>query len=77
GYRNSWQGKIASYENKPDNNNELKKIVEYCKRKKIKTVFWNKEDPFHFERFSDSASFFDIIYTTDADSINRYDSLLD
>ncbi|EHK5528920.1 glycosyltransferase, partial [Escherichia coli] len=45
--------------------------------KKIKTVFWNKEDPFHFERFSDSASFFDIIYTTDADSINRYDSLLD
>ena len=41
-------------------------------RPTIPTVFWNKEDPVHFDDFADAASQFDWIFTTDADCIDRY-----
>jgi spore maturation protein CgeB len=37
-------------------------------------VFWNKEDGVHFERFISSASMFDVIFTVDANCIERYRS---
>lgn len=75
GYKNSWQGKIASYAYRSSQKNELRKLIDYCRKKKITTVFWNKEDPFHFDRFSDAAALFDVVYTTDADSLHRYHAL--
>jgi hypothetical protein len=38
----------------------------------IPTVFWNTEDPVHFDAFAEAASRFDWIFTTDADCIERY-----
>jgi hypothetical protein len=38
----------------------------------IPTVFWNKEDPVHFDDFAEAATRFDWIFTTDADCIHRY-----
>jgi len=78
GYKSSWKYKIASY---PDiskrNNNRLKKVVDFAKKLNIPTVFWNKEDGIHFERFIESAVFFDYIFTVDINVIPRYKELVD
>ncbi|WP_421224240.1 CgeB family protein [Aeromonas jandaei] len=75
GYKNSWQGKIASYAHSSPTKPELRNLIDFCKKRKIITIFWNKEDPFHFERFADAAELFDVVYTTDAGSLDRYRSL--
>ena len=74
GHRDSWRGKVASYP-QTQNKEELKQLVDFCRKCGIPTIFWNKEDPFHFQRFSDAAALFDLVYTTDAQSIEHYRSL--
>ncbi len=73
GYRNRWKYKIASY---PDhlrrNNKRLSRVVAYAKKRGIPTVFWNKEDGVHFERFIDSAKLFDHIFTVDRNCLAKY-----
>lgn len=75
GYKNSWQGKIASYAPAFCSKPELSKLLDFCRKRKIITIFWNKEDPFHFDRFADAAVMFDVVYTTDANSLARYRAL--
>lgn len=75
GYKNSWKGKIASYACRAPQRNELRKLIDYCRKKNITTIFWNKEDPFHFDRFVGAAALFDVVYTTDSDSLHRYHAL--
>jgi len=78
GYKDSWKYKIASYTDVPKrNNNKLKQVVEYAKSLGISTVFWNKEDSVHFDRFIESAILFDYIFTVDQNAINRYQELTD
>ncbi|WP_252180277.1 glycosyltransferase [Endozoicomonas sp. 4G] len=73
GYKDRWKRKIASY---PDNDYYgLYKLVEWCNKKSIPTVFWNKEDPVHFDRFSKAVLPFRFIYTTDSNSLERYHRL--
>lgn len=55
---------------------ELIEIVDLCKDLNIPTVFWNKEDPVHFEAFINTACNFDYVFTTDIDCINRYKKIL-
>ncbi len=50
----------------------LKALVEACRARGIPTIFWNKEDPVHTERFIRTAVLFDHVFTTDADCIRRY-----
>ncbi len=77
GHKNRWKYKISSYPGYPKRNNkQLQKIVEYAKKLAIPTVFWNKEDSVHFERFIDSAKLFDHIFTVDANAIERYRSIV-
>ena len=66
GYKNQWHKKISHY------TEELDKLITLCKSKKIPTVFFNKEDPYHFHRFLITASNFDYIFTTDINSILLY-----
>lgn len=47
-------------------------MVEYCKTKGIPTVFWNKEDPPHFEEFLPTAQLFDYVFTTDGNLVHEY-----
>lgn len=54
----------------------IKQVVEYCKEKKIPTVFWNKEDPVHFYRFIDIARLFDFVFTTDENCVDSYREIL-
>lgn len=70
GNSGSWQYKIAKY-NTPQGE-ELDRLLAWCKEHNVPTVFWNKEDPIHFEKFIDTAKRFDHIYTTDENCIPRY-----
>lgn len=77
GYRESWKYKIAAYPDHPERNNQsLANLVERAKRKGIPTVFWNKEDGVHFERFIDSARLFDHVFTVDETCIPRYKAVM-
>ena len=73
GYKKKWQYKIASYPDHPKRTNEkLVRLVQAAKDKGIPTVFWNKEDSVHFDRFIDSAKHFDHIFTVDENCVERY-----
>lgn len=50
----------------------LVRLVQECRKRGIPTVFWNKEDPPHFEEFIKTASLFDFVFTSDAEMIPRY-----
>jgi len=78
GYKNRWKFKIASYPDHPKRNNrKLKKVVEYAKTLGIPTVFWNKEDGVHYDRFIESAKLFDHIFTVDENCIPKYREVVD
>ena len=65
-----WQGLV---ERAPE---VLRSLVASCRAAGIPTVFWNKEDPVHFEAFVETAGLFDHVLTTDASSIPRYRRIL-
>lgn len=62
----SWKGKINHVAN------ELLEVVEWCRERRVPSLFWNKEDPVHFETFLTAARLFDHVFTTDIDCIHRY-----
>jgi hypothetical protein len=64
----AWRGKINHL------SPELIELVAWCKARSIPTVFWNKEDPVHYNSFVSTASIFDFVFTTDFDSIESYKS---
>lgn len=51
-------------------------FFDWCKARQIPTIFWNKEDPYHFNFFLEDAKKFDYIFTTDLDSIPHYKTKL-
>lgn len=50
----------------------LRALLSECHQRAIPTVFWNKEDPAHFEDFIDAAALCDVVFTTDVNCINTY-----
>lgn len=70
GLHGEWDGKITKF--LP----EFLAILEWCRKNRVPTVFWNKEDPVHFETFLRVASEFDYVFTTDIDRIASYKSAL-
>lgn len=69
----SWKYKIAAYPDHPQRSNAtLRKLVLLARELGIPTVFWNREDGVHFERFIDSARLFEHIFTVDANCLPRY-----
>jgi spore maturation protein CgeB len=70
GHRDVWRQKIHPV------SAELCYLLDCCRRRGIPTVFWNKEDPSHFENFLASAGLFDHVFTTDITCIPRYREVL-
>lgn len=71
-----WAGAIASQPSGPPRQPvALGELVSAFRERGIPTVFWNKEDPVHHERFVDAAALFDHVLSTDADSVERYAAL--
>lgn len=59
GHENTWFLIIQ------DSEPEIRVVIEAFKAKGIPTVFWNKEDPIHFDLFLPTALLCDYIFTTD------------
>nr|MBA2543352.1 glycosyltransferase [Deltaproteobacteria bacterium] len=72
GVHDSWKKRIATYPRHTDDT--LAEVVRYCRRRSIPTVFWNKEDPVHFDRFLPAAKRFDHVFTTEVACVERYRS---
>lgn len=73
----AWRGKDELWIRKIGTlSNELKAALAWCKERNVPTIFWNKEDPIHFETFLTTAQQFDYVFTTDIDCIARYKAAL-
>lgn len=79
-YKNVWRGRI--YKNEKllfENRRDLLNILDYCHRRGIRTVFWNKEDPLFwgnkYYNFVDTSQYFDYIFTTAQECLPRYKAL--
>ncbi|MEJ1121096.1 glycosyltransferase [Phyllobacterium sp. CCNWLW109] len=75
--RRPWKGKIYSSVNfKTENRGALLEVLAYCSANKIPTVFWNKEDPAHYEdkihNFVETAKLFDFVFTTAEECVESY-----
>ena len=70
GNNGEWRGRVLRYENLEDN--PLRELLEYCRSHGIPTVFWNKEDPPHFDDFIGAAREFDFVFTSDSDCVSVY-----
>lgn len=69
----AWRGVNDSWKDIVDKTPpELVSLVLYCREKSIPTVFWNKEDPMHTDRFMRTAELFDFVFTTDVNVVNKY-----
>lgn len=66
----TWQYRVANYANPPGR--EMSEMVEGFRARGIPTVFWNKEDPVHFNNFVEAASQFDVVLTTASEAVPRY-----
>lgn len=51
---------------------EITALLAECRRRSLPTVFWNKEDPPHFEDFLPLAQFCDVVFTSDVRLIPEY-----
>jgi len=51
---------------------EFLELMVWCRQHKIPTVFWNKEDPPHYQDFLAAARQFDVVFTSDSDRIPSY-----
>ncbi|MFD6177813.1 MULTISPECIES: CgeB family protein [unclassified Isoptericola] len=72
-----WRGQVyASDAWSQENRKTLIEILEHCRSRGIPTVFWNKEDPSHYDDrrhdFVKTALMFDHIFTTDEACVDRY-----
>lgn len=67
----SWQYRVAAYDNPPGH--ELAALLVGCRERGIPTVFWNKEDPVHFDNFIGAAKDFDFIFTTAQEAVEKYE----
>lgn len=56
---------------------EIAELLAECRRCGIPTVFWNKEDPPHFDDFLPLAKLFDVVFTSDVRLVGNYQRLLD
>ena len=69
-----WRHLVAGYKGQADN--PLRELLQYCRSSGIPTVFWNKEDPAHFDNFIEAAREFDFVFTSDEDCVPVYREML-
>ncbi|UNK47352.1 CgeB family protein [Arthrobacter sulfonylureivorans] len=66
----SWQYRIGNYSVTPGS--ELSDMFRWGRQNGVPSVFWNKEDPVHHDKFLTAAKSADHIFTTDANLIDSY-----
>lgn len=68
----SWEFAFTSPNLSHANARALLEAIAHVKAKGLPLVFWNKEDPMHFDRFLPIAEKADIILTTDSNKLADY-----
>lgn len=71
GNRGKWEYAFTSPEQKHANAQALLDLIPKAKSK-MPVVFWNKEDPMHYDRYLPIAKHADIIFTTDVNKVVDY-----
>lgn len=69
GNKDAWQYQLTGSKAPSE---PLRELVAHCRDQGVPSVFWNKEDPPHFEDFLDTAKLFDQVFTTDVTLLPRY-----
>ncbi len=64
-----WRGKITGTDGPSA---VFRELIEACRNAGLPTVFWNKEDPPHYDDFLPAAKLFDHVFTTDQNMLPRY-----
>jgi spore maturation protein CgeB len=74
GVGNSWYFQVRDLGQRGDviKYYALPEIVAWCRAQGVPTVFYNKEDPPHFDVFLEAARQFDYVFTSDANCIEAY-----
>lgn len=74
----SWRYRVASSPRHAwlRSNRRLRLLVRVARDMGIPTVFWNKEDGVHFDRFIASARLFEHVFTVDANCLDRYRAVM-
>lgn len=75
GNDDAWDGIVGYYNDK--SHAPLVELIEHSRGLGIPVMFWNKEDPVHFNRFKRTAAMCDYVFTTDARTIVDYNQLPD
>ncbi|GGE75173.1 glycosyltransferase involved in cell wall biosynthesis [Paenalcaligenes hominis] len=71
GNRGAWQYAFTSPGLKHKNSKALLDLLPKVKEK-MPLLFWNKEDPMHYEKFLPIAKYADVIFTTDSNKVPEY-----
>ena len=73
----AWKGKDWEWEHKINRmEDELLLVLKWCRENRVPIIFWNKEDPVHFNTFLSTANQCDYVFTTDIDVIRDYQNIL-
>lgn len=72
GNRGAWEYAFTSPGLSHANAQALLEAIEIAKKRNMPVLFWNKEDPMHYEKFLPIAAKCDIVFTTDANKISAY-----
>lgn len=67
-----WKYAFTSPELKHKNAQSLLETIQVAKNKKMPVIFWNKEDPMHYDKFLPIAEKCDVIFTTDSNKVSEY-----
>src|SRR5699024_4909676 len=70
GNNGKWYKKIAYYNE--EQHKDIRQLIEFAQTLKIPVVFWNKEDPVHYDRFIETAKLCDYVFTTDKGRVKQY-----
>ncbi len=73
----AWKGKNGEWESiiaKPRffGSTPIYELMDFCRKLGVRTAFWNKEDPIHFEAFLPVAKLADVVFTTDHNIVEDY-----
>lgn len=74
GNKSNWEYEVANL-HVNSHRKSLKEVVDFCKERNIKTVFWDKEGVENFYFFKEAASYFEYIFTADENNIQNFKEL--
>lgn len=70
GNNGDWSKKVAYVTD--EKHSYIKELITFAQSLNIPVVFWNKEDPVHYDHFIHTAKLCDYIFTTDQDRVDDY-----